>query len=324
MTMAYVGIAMGVATVGSAIIGSNAAKSAANTQAAAANNAAQIGQNEFNTITQQEQPFLQSGYGAQSQLNYLLGIGPTQGQQAPGQAGAPWAGGGGQPTGATAQGGHYVTHMVGNVDSKRPVRTWVPDPTGAASGAVQPQGAPGANGGAQGANGTPGMTPTTSSTAGGFGSLLSPFTADTFKQYSPAYQFQLQQGQQGVLNGASSSAGALSGAAQKDLMDYNQQSANTAFNNAFNQYQTQQGNIYNRLAGVAQLGQNAAANTGQQGTALAGQVAQSVTNAGTAAAAGQVGQANAWSGAINNAVPWLMANTGGGSGSAGYGLVGKG
>jgi hypothetical protein len=155
-------------------------------------------------------------------------------------------------------------------------------------------------------------------TPGGYGSLLAPFTTDQFHQYSPAYQFQLQQGQQAVLNGDASSVGAESGAASKDLINYNQGLADTAFNNAFNQYQTQQGNIYSRLAGLTQLGQNAASNTGAQGTQLAGNIGQSVASAGAAQAAGQVGSANAWSGALGSAsyIPWLMSKppSGGGGG----------
>ena len=234
----------GAALAGSAISAS-AAGSAANEQAGAAENAQQISENEFNTITQQESPYVQSGYGAQSQLNYLLGIGT------PGSAGT---------VGANGVGGAPAT--------------------------------------------------ASSSTAGGYGSLLQPFTASYMQQYSPAYQFQLQQGQQGVLNGDAASQGALSGAALKDLTAYNQNYANTAYNNAFNQYQTQLGNTYSRLSGVAQLGQNAAANTGQQGTALAGQAAQSATNIGTAQAGGTVGAANAISGGLSSAsLPWLYANS---------------
>lgn len=218
-------LAAGVA--GAAISGS-AAKSAAETQAGAAENAQQISENEFNTITQQEQPFMQGGYGALSELNQGLGIG------------APSASAGGL----------------------------------------------------------------------GYGSLTAPFTAQNFQQLSPAYQFQLQQGQQGVLNQDATGQGALSGATMKDLIGYNQNYANTAFNNAFNQYQTQNQNIYNRLSGIAQLGQNAAANTGQQGTSLAGQAAQSATNVGTAQAAGQIGVANAAAGGLSSlsALPWLYGS----------------
>lgn len=141
----------------------------------------------------------------------------------------------------------------------------------------------------------------------GFGSFNQPFTADYMKQYSPAYQFQLQQGQQGVLNQDATAYGGESGAALKDLMSFNQNYANTAYNNAFNQYQTQQQNTFGRLASIANLGQEAAGQTAQSGTALAGQSAQSATNIGTALGAGQIGAANALSGAVGTAglTPYL-------------------
>lgn len=238
--LGWAAAATAVAGIAGSAIQAGAAGQAASEQAGAAENAQQIAENEFNTITSQESPYMQAGYGAQSQLNYLLGVG------------TPGAAGGGSGT-------------------------------------------------------TPGTA--TSSTAGGYGSLLQPFTAQYMQQYSPAYQFQLQQGQQGVLNSDATGQGALSGAALKDLTAYNQNYANTAYNNAFNQYQTQLGNTYSRLSGVAQLGQNAAANTGQQGTALAGSAAQSATNIGTAQAGGTVGAANALAGGLSSAsLPWLYAN----------------
>lgn len=244
MPVGWVAAAGAVAGIAGSAIQANAAGQAASEQAGAAENAQQIAENEFNTITSQESPYMQAGYGAQSQLNYLLGIG---------NPGTP----------ATSAGA----------------------------------GAPGT---------------AASSTGGGYGSLLQPFTAEYMKQYSPGYQFQLQQGQQGVLNQDAASQGALSGSALKDLIGYNQNYANTAYGNAFNQYQTQLGNTYSRLAGVAQLGQNAAANTGQQGTALAGSAAQSATNIGTAQAGGTVGAANALAGGLSSAsMPWLAYGGGG-------------
>jgi hypothetical protein len=156
---------------------------------------------------------------------------------------------------------------------------------------------------------------------GAFGSLNAPFTTDTFKTMSPAYQFQMQQGQQGVLN-QETGTGALSGAALKDLTSFNQNYANTAFNNAFNQYQTQQSNTYSRLANLVNLGQSAASGTAQSGTALAGTAAQAAQNVGTAQAGGAVGAANALTGGASNAAMW--ANYGGGgapnpTNAAGYG-----
>lgn len=235
-------------------ISASGAESAAQTQASAAENAQQISLNEFNTITGQEAPYMNAGYGALSALDYGLGIGPENTQ-------------GAEYGGTTAEG-----------------------------------------------------------TGLGYGSLTAPFTAANFQQLSPAYNFQLQQGQQGTLNAEAAGAGSLSGSALKDLTAYNQQMANTSFNNAFNQYQTQQGNIFSRLSGIANLGQNAASNTGQQGTALAGQAAQSATNVGTAEAAGTVGAANAISGSLSSALPWLYAGGGGTSGGLvpGYGVGASG
>lgn len=166
-------------------------------------------------------------------------------------------------------------------------------------------------------NGAFGAPTAMSSTGGGFGSLVTPFTTQNFQQLSPAYNFQLGQGQQNVLNSDAAGQGALSGAALKDLTNYNQGMANTSFNNAFNQYQTQQGNIFSRLSGIANLGQSAASQTAQSGTALAGQAAQSATNIGTAQAGGAVGVSNAVSGGLSSAaLPWLV-NGGGGSGGPG-------
>ena len=270
----WVAGAIVVGGVANAAIGASAAQSAASQQAGAAENAQQISQNEFNTITQQEQPFMQGGYGALSSLEYGLGI----------------PGSGGSPITTPTQNGYDPSsgYTIGG---------------SGAIGRLLPGG------------GTT-STPAAGGTGLGYGSLLSPFTAQTMQQYSPAYNFQLGQGMQGVLNGDAANSGALSGSANKDLISFNQNYANTAFNNAFNQYQTQQGNIYSRLAGVAQLGQAAATNTGQQGTALAGQAAQSATNIGTAQAAGTVGAANAYSGALSSMsyLPWLMQ--GGGSSGA--------
>lgn len=298
----WVAGAVVVGGVASAALSSNAAQNAADTQAQAAANAQGISQQEFNTITAQEQPFLQSGYGAQSQLNYLLGIG-TPGQ---GVAGAPSSAPG--PTQGYDPSSGYTIGPGGVIGSL------LPGGTGALGSVLGNYPTMTATQGMTTGGQSTGPAVASSSPAGGFGSLLAPFTADMMKQYSPAYQFQLQQGQQGVLNSEAAGQGALSGSALKDLISYNQNYANTAFGNAFNQYQTQQGNIYSRLAGIAQLGQAAAANTGQQGTALAGQAAQSAQNIGTAQAAGQIGSANAWSGALSNlATPWLLAGSGGGS-----------
>ena len=72
---AIVGIAGAAASVGSAVISANGAKSAANTQANAENQASSDQMSMFNTIQGQEQPFMNAGVTATNQLNSLTAPG---------------------------------------------------------------------------------------------------------------------------------------------------------------------------------------------------------------------------------------------------------
>jgi hypothetical protein len=131
-----------------------------------------------------------------------------------------------------------------------------------------------------------------SNAGGAYGSLNQPFTTANWKSLSPQYNMQLQQGAQGTLNGASSSQGALSGAALSGLQANNQSIANSSFNNAFNMYQTQNQNVYNRLAGIANLGEAASSNQATGGSNYAQGIGQSITNTGTAIGGGIAGAGN--------------------------------
>jgi hypothetical protein len=140
-----------------------------------------------------------------------------------------------------------------------------------------------------------------------FGSLLDPFDVEQFYQYQdPGYWFRLQQGTQGLRNAASAGSGALSGAALKDLLAFNQDMASQEYTNAFNRYQVQQGNIFQRLSDIARLGQSAAAGVGSAGTALAGNAGQAAWQGGSAAGAGIVGAGNALGQGATNY--WLYNN----------------
>lgn len=296
---------------------SGAASDAANAQAQSSANAQAISQQQYQDTVNRNAPFTQSGYGALSALDWGLGISPQT-------AGGGSASGGAAPNGYDPSSG-YRLGPGGSISQT--ISGGSPYGGGAFGGSQNGFGSSGHDiraGGSPTMTGSQGMGPVGGSglpvgggqaggqTGGlGYGSLTTPFTTQNWQQLSPAYNFQKQQGLQGVLNGSAAGQGAMSGAALKDLTDYNQSEANTSFNNAFNQYQTQQGNIFSRLSGIAQLGQSSANNTGQQGTALAGQAAQSATNIGTAKAGGIVGSANALSGGINSALPWLTAGGGG-------------
>ncbi len=142
-----------------------------------------------------------------------------------------------------------------------------------------------------------------------YGSFTKPFDVQSFYQnLDPSYFFRLQQGQQGLVNSEAAGSGSMSGAAMKDLMDYNQNAASQEYGNAYNRYQTTQGNIFSRLAQMAGLGQNAAAGVGANGVALAGQAGQATQNAGSAAGAGIVGGANAINSGVNNYAAYQYLN----------------
>jgi hypothetical protein len=140
-----------------------------------------------------------------------------------------------------------------------------------------------------------------SNASGSFGSLNQPFNADTFKSQSPQYQFNLQQGGQGVLNTDSNAQGAESGAALKDLMSFNQGYANNSYNSAFSNYQQQQNNVFNRLSGLATIGSNAGSNSATGASQFSQSIGNTTSSIGASQAAGTVGAANAIGGGIQSA-----------------------
>lgn len=92
----------------------------------------------------------------------------------------------------------------------------------------------------------------------------------------------------------------LSGAAQKALAQYGQGFASNEYNNAYNRYNTDQTNAYNKITGATQIGQNATNTLVGANTDYANQVGNLVTGAGNAQAAGTVGSANALVSGLNS------------------------
>jgi len=137
-------------------------------------------------------------------------------------------------------------------------------------------------------------------------STYQPFTAqDLNANLAPNYQFQLQQGQTATNLANNATGGLIGGNALKGLQDYTQNTAQGAYQNAltnymgqqnqaFNQGQTQQTNIYNKLAGIAGIGQNAVTGLSNLSTGNATNIAQLGVGSANAQAAGQVGAANAY------------------------------
>ena len=116
----------------------------------------------------------------------------------------------------------------------------------------------------------------------------------------PSYQFRLQQGQDAIQSSAAAKGGLLTGATLKALQNYGQESASQEYSNAYNRFNADQTNRYNRLSNLVGIGQNAAAQVGNAGAQTAQAVANNTMQGANALAAGQVANANNWSNTANN------------------------
>jgi hypothetical protein len=130
---------------------------------------------------------------------------------------------------------------------------------------------------------------------------------------APNYDFMLSQGQGANRNLANVGGGLLSGNTLQGLNKYTQDYAQNAYQNAFNNYQTQRQNIYSNLSNAAGLGQTSLGQLGQVGASL-GQTYGNVTTGLAASQAGAqtaqaVNQANLLSNLGNAALVGSIAGT---------------
>lgn len=120
-------------------------------------------------------------------------------------------------------------------------------------------------------------------------------------QASPGYQFRVQQGQQGIENSAASRGMLLSGSALKGVEAFRQGLAADEY-----------GQFYNRLAGLAGAGQQAAAGSGSAGLSAAGAMGQAAMGQGNSLASIYAGQQAGINQGINNLGFAFGAGSGGG------------
>lgn len=128
---------------------------------------------------------------------------------------------------------------------------------------------------------------------GASGSLAKPFSVDDF-HVDPGYQFALDQGQKALQNSAAAKGGLFSGATGKAINEYAQGVANQQYSTAYDRYNTNQNNLYSRLAGLSNSGQGAANMVGAAGAESAKNSSQSLQDAAQIRAAGQKNMTNAW------------------------------
>jgi hypothetical protein len=118
---------------------------------------------------------------------------------------------------------------------------------------------------------------------------------------APGYDFRLKQGQLANLQASNATGGMVSGNALRSLQDYSQNFASGEYGTAFNQFQTQRGNIYSNLRDIANFGLTG---TTGQANAMIGtgtNIASLTAAAGNAQAASQIAQGNIYGGVANTA-----------------------
>jgi hypothetical protein len=146
--------------------------------------------------------------------------------------------------------------------------------------------------------------------------------ADLNANLAPNYQFMLGQGQGATIENANVGGGGSNVNLANQL--FTQNYAQNAYQQAFNNFQGQQTNIYNRLSGIAGMGLQGATGAANAMIGTGTNVAGLTSGLGNAQAASQIGQANAYAGGVNN-ISNLAAlyglsgnqslNSGGGSGT---------
>jgi hypothetical protein len=119
-------------------------------------------------------------------------------------------------------------------------------------------------------------------------------TQSQIMQYAdPSMQFQMQQGEAALQASAAARGQTFSGNTLEAISNYGQNTAQTGYQNAFNNYYTAQDTVYNRLAGVAGMGAQALGQTNQAGQNFSNNATATMTGSANAQAQGLMGAANA-------------------------------
>lgn len=154
-------------------------------------------------------------------------------------------------------------------------------------------------------------------TAGDKGYLLEEFQDnDLYKD--PGYEFRLSEGLKALNRSNSATGGLASGAALKAAETYGQDMASQEYMNAYNRYNIDQTNKYNRLAAMSGTGQVAAQQMGNTSANFANAISSLITGSAdeqsdaaaaiaNALAQGQIGYANAYSNAYKSQADAILA-----------------
>lgn len=141
----------------------------------------------------------------------------------------------------------------------------------------------------------------------------------------PGYAFRLAEGNKAINAAAAARGMGNSGATLKALTKYGQDYASNEYNNAYNRFNTNQTQRFNRLASLAGVGQTANGQTAAAGMNAANQMGSNILGGANAAAAATMAGGNAINGAIGRGMNgWMdyqmmQKKPGGGLGNDGIG-----
>jgi len=283
------------ASVGGAILGSEGAKSAAETQAGAVDSGIASQERMFAQNRADLAPWREAGGNALSQLSTLTGLGGSYNDQ--------WA------SLNNAYLAKYNEYQALSRTPYSPARDAKMTELAAEIPQLQSR-----------------VASLTPESAANSGSLLRDFSLADF-QADPSYEFRRNEGARGIQNNAAARGMQLSGATLRALNRYNSDLASQEYGSAYARDAADKERKFNMLSGLAGTGQAATNTTAALGANTAANMASLMSDRGNAIAAGQVGSANAWSGGISDAfgqyqqsqlLNRLFPATGGGSSGRGF------
>ena len=117
-------------------------------------------------------------------------------------------------------------------------------------------------------------------------------------QADPGYQFRMSEGQKAIERSAAARGGLMSGRALKDITRFGQDTASAEYQNAYNRWNNDRTQRFNRLASLAGVGQTANNQIAAAGQSAANNISQAQQAVGNANASAYMAQGNA----INNAI----------------------
>lgn len=282
------------ATIGSALIGSNASDNAADAASDAANNANALEKAMYDQTRQDNLPYQQSGYAANDLINMLMGVGPTSSAGQPQSLTPPklsdYAALRAQllpqftTNGDHIEGGIYQT-SVNEPALQKAIEAQMAKEQQAYQQFQSQQAA------AKAGKGVPGSTNPL------FGLLTKDYTPQNMLA-DPGYKFRQDEMAKSVERSAAARGGLYSGATAKALQDRSADVAAQGYDQDWNRFQQGRANIINPLLAISGRGQTAI-----------GQVSSAGQNYAGAAGNNMMGAANMQGAAgMNNALIWQ--NTG--------------